>query len=110
MPEPSELSQPCPKDVAPVPPFDTASVPEMVESVVVATQVGTPSKYANTKPGVPAVVVATLPALLPYTSAPDWMEAQPVPPLPTGRIPVTSVVRATDAHVARPAPLMERTN
>ena len=45
---PSELSQPCPKDVCPVPPFATESVPEMVESVVVATQVGTPSRYART--------------------------------------------------------------
>jgi hypothetical protein len=108
--EPSEYIQPWPKDVAPVPPFDTASVPVIFESVVVATQVGTPSKYARTKPGVPTDVVATLPALFPYTSAPDWMEAQPVPPLPTGRIPVTSVERATDAQVAIPAPLMERTN
>jgi hypothetical protein len=45
---PSEYSHPCPKDVCPVPPFATESVPEMVESVVVATQVGTPSRYART--------------------------------------------------------------
>ena len=45
---PSELSQPCPNDVCPVPPLVTASVPEIFASVVVATQVGTPSRYART--------------------------------------------------------------
>jgi hypothetical protein len=107
---PSEESQPWPKEVCPVPPLETARVPLMLASVVVATQVGTPSRYARTKPAVPTEVVLILPALLPYTRAPDWMEAQPVPPLVTGRTPVTSVVRATDAQVATPAPLMERTN
>ena len=93
-----------------MPPFAIARVPEMVESVVVATHCGMPSRYARTKPGVPAEVVARLPALLPKRMAPELMVAQPVPPLATGRMPVTSLVRETEAQVATPAPFRERTN
>ena len=51
--------------VAPVPPLDTASVPEMFASVVVATHVGIPFRYARTYPPVPAVVVASAEVPLP---------------------------------------------
>ena len=51
---PSELSQPWPKEVWPVPPLATESVPVMSDKVVVAVQVGTPFKRART---LPAVVV-----------------------------------------------------
>ena len=43
-----------PKVVRPVPPFATARVPVMVESVVVATHAGTPPESASTKPFVDA--------------------------------------------------------
>ena len=59
---------------------------------------------------VPALVVATAPVPLPKRSALDWTFAQPVPPLATGRMPVTSLVRETEAQVATPAPFNERTN
>src|SRR3989344_4475830 len=59
----------------------------MLARVVVATQVGMPSRYARTKPAVTAVVVAMFPAALPYKTVPAWMVAQPVPPLATPRMP-----------------------
>ena len=46
--EPSELSQPWPKEVWPVPPLATVKVPVMVERVEVASQVGTPAERAKT--------------------------------------------------------------
>ena len=50
---PSEESQPCPNVVCPVPPFDTANVPVIVERVVVATQPGTPLTEPRINPPVP---------------------------------------------------------
>ena len=54
--------------------------------------------------------VASAPAPLPYKTVPARMFAQPVPPLVTARVPVTSLVSETVAQVATPAPLRERTN
>ena len=45
---PSELSQPCPNEVCPVPPLATARVPVMLDKVEVASQVGTPADKAKT--------------------------------------------------------------
>src|SRR3989344_1862616 len=59
----------------------------MLARVVVATQVGMPSRYARTKPAVTAVVVAMFPAALPYKTVPELMVAQPVPPFATARMP-----------------------
>ena len=50
---PSEESHPCPKEVCPVPPFATESVPVIVERVEVATQPGTPFTEPRTNPPVP---------------------------------------------------------
>src|SRR6266403_3907762 len=57
--------------------------------VVVATQVGTPPTSARVWPFVPADVVASAPEPLPYGMEPDWIAAQPVPPLATATMPVT---------------------
>jgi hypothetical protein len=53
----------CPdvNDVCPVPPLDTARVPLMFESVVVATHVGTPDDIARTKPFVEFAVTDSAP-------------------------------------------------
>jgi len=97
-----------------VPPFDTARVPEIVESVVVATHEDCPSMKVKTYPGVPtpkSVEVATdrasavLPVGLPRRDA-----AATCARLAKGRSPVTSAARSTLAHVAAPAPLSERMN
>ena len=48
MAEPSELSQPWPKETAPVPPLATDKTPVISERVEVATQVGTPLNIPNT--------------------------------------------------------------
>ncbi len=95
----------CGRVVAPVPPLDTASVPEILESVLVACQLGTPLTRARTCPSVPAEVVASEPEPLPRRRVLAVMLAQPVPPLATLRMPVMSEARlmrelATEPEVA----------
>ncbi len=111
---PSELSQPWEKTVCPVPPFDTGSVPEMVASVVVATQVDCPSIKVRTNPGVPtpkSVEVATERASpVEPVGFPRSDAAETCAKFPNGRSPVTSRVRSTVAQVATPAPLRLLTN
>jgi len=63
-------SQPCPKDVCPVPPLATDRVPVMVESVVVATQAGIPFCMERTKPPVPAARAERVLVLEPYIMSP----------------------------------------
>src|SRR3989344_1189132 len=72
-------------------------------SVVVETHVGTPERYPSMLPPVAAVVVASALVPCPYGMAPVWMFAQPVPPFPTGRTPVTSLARLTRAVATAPA-------
>jgi len=91
------------RDVAPVPPFPTPSVPEMFASVVVAIHVGTPETSARTCPFVPADVVASAPVPLPSTTAPAATFPQPVPPRFTPRMPVTSFARSMAAVATTPA-------
>lgn len=60
-----------------------------------------------------AVVVAALcnpPLPVPYKRLPDVKLVWPVPPFPTGNVPVTSAVRETVAHEAMYAFESERTN
>ena len=75
----------------------------IVESVEVATHVGTPLRRARTFPGVPALVVARALDPFPYGMAPLKILAHPVPPLATERTPVTSLARFTNAVVTAPA-------
>ena len=71
--------------------------------MVVAVHVGTPFNSASTCPATPAEVVAREPVPLPYGIAPVAKLAHPVPPLATGRMPVTSVARFTNAVAIAPA-------
>jgi len=64
--------------------------------------VGMPLRYASTCPAVAGEVVASEPEPLPYRIAPAATAAQPVPPLPTGKTPVTSLARLTNAEVTTP--------
>lgn len=73
------------------------------ENVVVLVHAGMPFKRARMFPAVPAVVVARALVPLPYGMAPDWIEAQPVPPEETGSVPVTSFARLTSAVPTTPA-------
>ena len=86
-----------------MPPFATPKVPEMLVSVVDATQVGVPLESERTYPLVPAVVVESALPPLPYGMAPEAMDAQPLPPFATGRMPVTSDVRLMRAVATAPA-------
>ena len=86
-----------------MPPDPTASVPEMVESVVVATHEGTPETRASTWPLLPAVVVASAPVPLPRTTAPEATFPHPVPPFAVPRIPLMSDVRLMRAVATTPA-------
>jgi hypothetical protein len=58
---------------------------------------------ARTCPAVPAEVVASCEEPLPYRSAPDWMEDQPVPPFETPRMPEMSLVRDMSEVETAPA-------
>ena len=60
--------------------------------VVVEVQVGIPERSASTCPAVPAVVVASADAPLPYRTAPEVNVDQPEPPFATGRTPVKRLV------------------
>ena len=86
-----------------MPPLITARVPEMVESVVVAVQVGTPERSANTWPSVPAVVVARALVPFPRRSVFAWTFPHPVPPNATLRMPVTSFARSMREVATTPA-------
>ena len=81
-------------DVEFVPPLATERVPVIVESVLVATHVGTPETKAKVKPFVPCEVVAKAAVPLPRRSVLDWTLAQPVPP---------DVTASADAKVKTPA-------
>ena len=73
------------------------------ENVVVATHVGTPPESASTWPFVPADVVAIAPVPLPRRIAFSASALCPVPPLPTGKMPVTFDARSTSAADKVPA-------
>jgi hypothetical protein len=74
------------------------SVPEIVESVVVACHVGTPFTSASTWPFVPAEVVAIAPLPLPRRIAFAWNAFCPVPPLGT----VSAVPSVSPPFTVRP--------
>ena len=74
-----------------------------VPAVVVATHVGTPETSASTCPLVPAEVVARRDVPLPKTIEFACTAAQPVPPLGTGRSPVTSAARSISEVETTPA-------
>jgi hypothetical protein len=82
----------------------------MVDRVLVATHVGMPFESARTNPEVDDATRESVVAAEAYKMSPGVYEAMLVPPLPTGSVPVTSVVSETVAHDATPAPLRERTN
>jgi len=71
------------------------SEPEIVESVVVATQLGMPLARVSTNPFVVDATRASVEAVWAYRMSPGVYEAMPVPPLPTGSVPVTCEVRLT---------------
>lgn len=77
-------------DVAFVPPLDTGRVPEILESVVVATQLGIPFARARTKPLVETGSSVIDPADAPYSSSPVPI-APPAKLLPS-IVPVQSPV------------------
>ena len=98
-------------EVTPVPPFATprvpvtfdarSNVPPIVDSVVVALQVGTPLTRARTNPSVPWVVVANAPAPLPSRSVFAVKEVCPVPPYGT---PIVEAFQTPPVRV----PIVER--
>ena len=68
------------KDVAPVPPFATPKVPEIVESVVVATHDGMPLTRASTNPLVDDATCPRTVADFAYKMSPGVYEVMLVPP------------------------------
>ena len=114
VPAPSEvMMELAAKEVALVPPLETARVPVMVARVVVACQVGTPLTRARTWPSVPAEVVASLWVPLPKTTALAWILPQPVPPTLTAKVeeadqtPERMVATPVNAEESIPVPPWE---
>ena len=70
-----------------------SSVPLMVASVVVATQVGTPETSASTWPLLPAEVVAIAPDPLPRSTVFACRFCHPVPPPATVSVPAIDGVK-----------------
>ena len=69
----------------------------MVASPLIVAKTGaTPVDPRKSCPLVPAAVTWTAEVPFPITTPLEVRVVAPVPPLPTGRVPVTSVVRSTD--------------
>ena len=104
-PESFVPNHPCPNDVCPVPPLDTARVPEIFARVVVACQVGIPFTRASTCPSVPAVVVDSAPDPLPRRSVFVLIVDHPVPPYTAARVELAD----TTPEIACSGPVREPT-
>ena len=83
-----------------------------VTSLEREVQVGTPTPFPRRiRPGVGAAVTLIAPPAFPKSRPLVVNVVTPVPPLPTGKVPVTSVVRSTevpsdDSRLIVPAPLV----
>ena len=108
--EPSELSQPWPKEVWPVPPLATVKVPVMVERVEVASQWERRRRELKHSRPVPAVVVDNRPAAVAKKNGISLDITPPVPPKAVDKVdealhvPATIWARPVKAEELIPVP------